>query len=399
VSRFPLQNSRPDAFSAPTAYIGPAKPPPSNLAASRLRDQGKGRTVTYSPKVFIPLTRLCRDFCSYCTFRESPQQADVLYMSPEQVLDVLRAGQRLGCREALFVLGERPEERYPEARRWLHERGYDSTIEYLYEICKLTLSETALYPHSNAGNLTARELEALKAVNVSMGLMLENVSERLCAPGGPHERAPSKHPRVRLETLRQAGELKVPFTTGLLIGMGETAKERTDSLLAIRDLHRQYGHIQEVIIQNFQPKADTLMRLASGPSLPEMLDTLAEARLLLGPEMNIQAPPNLARSYGPGARRAYLDAGINDWGGISPLTIDYVNPEAPWPELLALRQEMKAHGFQLRGRYAIYPEYILHSDGFLTDGLKQRLLQDADSEGFIPRKDPHDDFGRDARFG
>ena len=354
------------------------------VMASRLRDGGKGLTVSFSPKVFIPLTRLCRDFCSYCTFRESPHQTQTLYMTPENVLEVARGGEKLGCREALFVLGERPEERYSEARQWLNARGYDSTLEYLHEMCKLVLSETALYPHSNAGNMTRSELEAFKEVNVSLGLMLETISERLCAPGGPHERAPSKHPRARLETLRQAGELKIPFTTGLLIGIGETAEERTQALLAIRDLHNRYGHIQEVIVQNFQPKPMTVMRRAPGPSLQHMLDTLAEARILLGPQMNIQAPPNLAFPYGPGARQAYLNAGINDWGGISPLTIDYVNPEAPWPELVVLRDEMERSGFQLRARYPIYPEYILHNDGFLNRSLKARLLRESDSDGFIP---------------
>lgn len=303
-------------------------------------------------------------------------------MSPESVLEVARSGERLGCREALFVLGERPEERYPEARVWLARHGYDSTLEYLYQVCKLILSETGLYPHSNAGNMTRSELEALKEVNVSMGLMLENLSERLCGPGGPHQRAPSKSPQLRLETLRQAGELKIPFTTGLLIGFGETAEERTESLAAIGELHRRYGHIQEVIIQNFQAKAKTPMREAGGPSLPEMLETMAQARILLGPGMNIQAPPNLARRYGPGARKAYLDAGINDWGGISPLTVDYVNPEAPWPQLAALQDEMTRNGFQLCGRYPVYPEYI-NNDGFLPKALKQRLFLEADSRGFI----------------
>ena len=354
--------------------------------ASQLRDRGKGSTVTFSPKVFIPLTQLCRDFCSYCTFRRSPQQTERLYMSPHDVLRVALKGQQLGCREALFVLGERPEERYPEARRWLDERGYDSTVEYLFEMCKLVLQETALYPHSNPGNLTRAELQALKGVNASLGLMLESTSERLCEQEGPHERAPSKHPRLRLTTLKQAGELKIPFTTGLLIGIGENAQERIESLAAIGDLQRRYGHIQEVIIQNFRAKPKTSMSRAVEPPLREMLQTVAQARILLGQEMNIQAPPNLARPYHSSAHLAYLSAGINDWGGISPLTIDYVNPEAPWPHIAELNEHMAAEGFELKARFPVYPEYIFKDCGFLPGSLKDRLLAEADPQGYIPSR-------------
>ncbi len=305
-------------------------------------------------------------------------------MSPHEVLRVALKGQQLGCREALFVLGERPEERYPEARRWLDERKYDSTVEYLFEMCKLVVQETALYPHSNPGNLTRLELQALKEVNASLGLMLESSSERLSEPGGPHERAPSKRPRLRLSTLKEGGELKIPFTTGLLIGIGETAQERIECLTAIGDLQRRYGHIQEVIIQNFRAKPKTSMSRAEEPSLAEMLQTVAQARILLGQEMNIQAPPNLSWPYHPSAHLEYLSAGINDWGGISPLTIDYVNPEAPWPYIAKLNKQMAAEGFELRARFPIYPEYIFKGCGFLSGSLKDRLIAEADPQGYIP---------------
>ena len=351
--------------------------------AARIRDRGKGKVVSFSPKVFIPLTRLCRDFCSYCTFRQDPQQARHPYMSPTEVLAAARTGERAGCREALFVLGERPERRYSEARRWLRQNGYDSTIEYLAEMCALVLRETALYPHSNPGTLSRSELLALKGVNASMGLMLESTSARLCKPGGVHYRAPSKQPTVRLRTLRLAGELRIPFTTGLLVGIGETAQEREEALIVIRDLHRRYGHIQEVIIQNFRAKSDTVMAQHPEPSREGMLHTVAAARILLGPEMNIQVPPNLSCGDSGADYLAYLKAGINDWGGVSPVTIDYVNPEAPWPELDNLRQKVKEQDFELRARFPVYPEYILNQSSYLPEALRDRLQSEADSEGYI----------------
>ncbi|MEK7814513.1 MAG: 7,8-didemethyl-8-hydroxy-5-deazariboflavin synthase CofG, partial [Chloroflexota bacterium] len=293
-------------------------------AAAQLRDQGKGTVVTFSPKVFIPLTRLCRDFCGYCTFRQDPSSAQRLYMSPDEVLEVAREGEKLGCTEALFTLGERPEQRYPQAREWLERRGYRTTLQYLTDMCKLVVEETSLLPHANPGTMSRREMAALQPYNPSMGVMLENVSPRLCAPGGPHELAPSKRPRVRLRTIEIAGELKVPFTTGILIGIGETRQERIQSLLAIRRLHQAYGHVQEVIIQNFRAKPHTPMAGAADPTAEELLWTVAVARLLLGPKVNLQVPPNLSAQDYP----VFLSAGINDWGGISPLTIDYVNPEA-----------------------------------------------------------------------
>jgi FO synthase len=348
-------------------------------AASLLRERGKGRTVSFSPKVFIPLTRLCRDFCGYCTFRQSPSEAQALYMGREEVLEVAVAGERLGCAEALFTLGERPEQRYPEAKEWLAGRGHRTTLEYLAEACRWVLEETALLPHGNPGTMSAREMARLKAVTASLGLMLENVSQRLAAPGGPHELAPSKWPRARLKSLETAGKLRVPFTTGLLIGIGETRAERVDSLLAIRDLHRRYGHIQEVIIQNFRAKTQTPMAAHPELDAEELLWTVAVARLVLGPEANLQVPPNLNSPEYP----LFLLAGINDWGGISPLTIDYVNPEAPWPGLAELRRQTEALGFTLRPRLPVYPEFIREKRDYLPEPLRERVLALADGDGYL----------------
>ena len=360
---------------------GPAGYPAAALGAvaAELRDRGKGRVVTFSPKVFIPLTRLCRDFCGYCTFRQSPQDAENLYLSPEEVLAVARAGERLGCTEALFTLGERPEQRYPEARQWLAARGYASTLEYLAAMCQLVVTETALLPHANPGTMSRRELAALQPYNPSMGLMLESVSPRLYQAGGPHEFAPSKRPRVRLRTLELAGELGIPFTTGLLIGIGETRRERIAALLEIRRLHRDYGHIQEVIIQNFRAKADTPMGGVPDAAAGELGWTVAVARIILGPTVNLQVPPNLSAADYPD----YLAAGINDWGGVSPLTIDYVNPEAPWPVLSELQERSREQGFELRPRLPVYPEYIVGSGNWLPDSLKARVTALADAAGYV----------------
>jgi FO synthase len=348
--------------------------------AATLRDRGKGRTVTFSPKVFIPLTRLCRDFCGYCTFRQDPAAAGTnLFLTPEDVLDVARAGQRLGCTEALFTLGERPEQRYSEAKDWLRRRGYATTLQYLADMCRLVTQETSLLPHANPGTMSRRELAALQPYNPSMGLMLESTSERLHAPGTAHQNAPSKRPRVRLRTIEIAGQLRMPFTTGILIGIGETRQERIDCIWAIRRLQRTYGHIQEVIVQNFRAKPHTPMSAVPDPTTEELLWTVAVARLLLGPEMNIQVPPNLsARDY-----EIYLDAGINDWGGVSPLTIDYINPEAPWPALGQLRDRTRSKGFELRPRLPVYPEFINASDGYLPAELKAKVTTMADGEGYV----------------
>ncbi len=348
-------------------------------AAAGLRDRGKGKTVTFSPKVFIPLTRLCRDYCGYCTFRQEPGAAARLYMTPEEVLEVASRGQEMGCTEALFTLGERPEQRYPEAREWLKHRGYRTTLEYLADVCRVVLEETSLLPHANPGTMSRREMAALQPYNPSMGLMLESTSPRLYAAGGPHEFAPSKRPRVRLRTVELAGELGVPFTTGILIGIGESRQERIDALLAIRRLHREHGQVQEVIVQNFRAKPRTPMAESPDATTRELLWTVAVARLLQGPEVNLQVPPNLsAHDY-----QIYLDAGINDWGGVSPLTIDYVNPEAPWPVLADLRDRTEAKGFELRPRLPVYPEYFLTTDQFLAAPLKAKVAALADTEGYV----------------
>ncbi|MCH7738012.1 MAG: 7,8-didemethyl-8-hydroxy-5-deazariboflavin synthase CofG [Chloroflexi bacterium] len=345
-----------------------------------MRDQGKGSTVTFSPKVFIPLTHLCRDFCGYCTFRKDPRQAGKdLFMTPEQVLDVANAGATLGCTEALFTLGERPEQRYPEAKEWLEHRGFKTTLEYLAYVCRLVFEETDMLPHANPGTMARREIEALQPFNPSMGLMLESTSKALYAQGGPHEFAPSKRPRVRLRTIELAGQLRVPFTTGILIGIGESRRDRIESLLAIAKLHARYGHVQEVIIQNFRAKPDTAMGDAPDAETGEFLWTVAVARLILGPDANLQVPPNLsAKDY-----QIYLDAGINDWGGVSPLTIDFVNPEAPWPALNELKRKTEAAGFQLRPRLPVYPEYFLSTKEFLPEALSRKVSALPDAEGYV----------------
>ena len=348
-------------------------------AASELRDGGRGRVITFSPKVFIPLTRLCRDFCGYCTFRQSPQETEGLYLTVDEVLAVARAGQRLGCTEALFTLGERPEQRYSEAAEWLSGRGYRTTHEYLAHVCRTVFEETELLPHGNPGTMSRRELEALQPINPSIGIMLESSSPRLYEPGGPHEFAPSKRPRVRLRTMELAGELGIPFTTGILIGIGETRLERVESLLAIRRVHQRYGHIQEVIIQNFRAKADTPMADSPNAAPDELMWTTAVARLVLGERVNIQVPPNLSEDY-----ERYIGAGINDWGGVSPLTIDYVNPEAPWPQLSELERRTREAGYELRPRLPVYPEYFADGSQWpLPTPLKEKLLRLTDESGYV----------------
>lgn len=346
--------------------------------ASELRLRGKGRTVTFSPKVFIPLTRLCRDFCGYCTFRQSPAEADDLYLSLDEVRRIAEAGRRADCTEALFTLGERPEQRYPEARDWLRKAGHDTTLGYLEEAARVVVDETGLLPHLNPGTMSRREMSRLREVSASMGVMLENVSSRLSQSDGPHALAPSKRAPARLKTLASAGAESIAFTTGLLIGIGETRAERIDSLLAIREIHDRYEHIQEVIIQNFRAKPATRMETHPDAELREMLWTVAAARVVLGAEMNLQVPPNLsAREY-----PLYLMAGINDWGGVSPITIDYVNPEAPWPHLEALARETERLGFWLRPRLPLYPEYLRHPDRFVPGALRDRVDSLVDGDGY-----------------
>src|SRR3954449_1077921 len=299
-----------------------------------LRDEGPGRLVTYSPKVFIPLTKLCRDVCHYCTFAAPPRRGERAYMSAEEVLEVARAGADAGCTEALFTLGDKPELRYRAARDELAELGCTTTIEYLARICRLVLEETGLLPHANPGVMTRDELAELRKVTASQGIMLETISDRLSERGGPHFGSPDKDPAARLETIRLAGELQIPFTTGILIGIGETREERLEPLEAIRGLHEHYGHVQEVIVQNFRAKPGTKMAGAPEPSLDDLLWTARAARDVLGPEMHVQVPPNLSYNDFP----RLLETGIDDWGGISPVTVDHVNPEAPWPELDRLRE-------------------------------------------------------------
>lgn len=332
-------------------------------AASALRDRHKGRMVTYSKKVFLPVTNLCRDRCSYCTFRKDPWDPDAWTMTPEEILGWSHRGRAAGCKEALMCLGDKPEKAFRQYRETLRTLGHTTTVEYVYRACEIALAE-GLLPHTNAGVMTYAEMASLKEVNVSMGLMLENISPRLRQKGMPHFYAPDKDPAVRLRMLQEAGELRIPFTTGILVGIGETLEERVDSLIAIREIHRTYGHIQEVIVQNFRAKPDIPMVSFPEPDGVEMAKTLAVSRLLLGGEMNIQAPPNLS----PHEHKLFLQAGINDWGGISPVTKDYVNPEAPWPHIVALAETCREAGFVLRERLAIYPEYI-DRPGFLHPSL------------------------------
>lgn len=348
-------------------------------AAAALRDRRTGRIVTYSRKVFIPLTNLCRDSCGYCTFVRRPGDPQVHTMTPDEVLAVAEAGRRAGCKEALFSLGDKPELRYPAYRRWLIERGYPSTIAYLRDMCALVLAETGLLPHANPGVMTREDITALRPVTVSMGVMLEGTSPALLAKGGAHRGSPDKTPAARLATIAAAGEMMVPFTTGLLIGIGETPEERVDALLAIKALHDRYGHVQEVIIQNFRAKPDIRMRDWPEPGPLEMVRTIAVARLLFGDEINVQAPPNLALTD----FNDYLRAGLNDWGGISPVTRDHINPERAWPTLEQLRAAMADTGFTLRERLGISPEYARHAAQFLDPALHERVHAWTDETGLV----------------
>ncbi|MGI9538736.1 MAG: 7,8-didemethyl-8-hydroxy-5-deazariboflavin synthase CofG [Miltoncostaeaceae bacterium] len=352
-----------DAHALALADVRGAENPALWAAAADLRDRGRAPLVTYSRKVFIPLTNLCRDVCTYCTFAKDEGAPRAHTMNPDEILQVAEAARRLGCKEALFTLGDRPEARWAGYRETLRRFGHDSTHSYLRAMCEAVLDQTGLLPHPNAGVLGRRELDELREVSPSQGMMLESVSDRLCEPGGPHADAPDKRPRTRLAMLRRAGELRIPFTSGILIGIGETAVERVEALLALRALHEEYGHIQEVIVQNFQAKPDTPMAAAGEPGLVELMTTCAIARLVLGPEVNIQAPPNLSADYGP-----LLLAGINDWGGVSPLTPDFVNPEAPWPDIDRLAELSADAGYPLRERLTVYPEYI--NDEFLDDRVR-----------------------------
>ena len=350
--------------------------------AAAMRNQHKGRTVTFSPKVFVPLTNLCRDFCGYCTFRKAPDEPGAKTMTLDEVLRIVNHGKRLGCTEVLFSLGDKPEAIYPEMKKFLSQRGHQRTLDYLHESCRSVLEETGLLPHSNPGVMGRRDLERLKQVNASMGLMVESVSERLLMSGAAHDKAPDKKPAVRLKTLAEAGKLRIPFTTGILIGIGENWAERIDALLAIRDLHARYGHIQEVIVQNFRAKPTIPMQAHPDASRDDMLKTIALARLIFGGEMNLQAPPNLT----PDGYELYLEAGINDWGGVSPLTPDFINPEAPWPALKTLSQKSAAAGFHLKARLPVYPEYL--REEFLAPSVLRCIERLAGADGLVRDNGP-----------
>ena len=346
--------------------------------AAELRDQQFNNVVTYSRKVFLPLTHLCRDVCHYCTFAKVPRKVMAPYMSIDEVLAQAKQGAEMGCKEALFTLGEKPELRYKAAREALAEMGYKTTTEYLKVAAQRVFEETGLLPHLNPGNLSPEELEDLKSVSPSMGIMLESASERLCEKGMPHYGSPDKIPSVRLQTLRNAGIAKIPFTTGILIGIGETRLERIESLLKIRDIHEEYHHIQEIIVQNFRAKAETKMVHAPEPDLNELLWTIGIARIIFGPSMSVQAPPNLS----PGVLSKIVNSGINDWGGVSPVTPDFVNPEAPWPHLSDLANQTYAAGKHLDERLTIYPAYARELTSWIHPNLHERIADMIDTEGF-----------------
>ncbi len=337
------------------------------LMAGGLRDRFKGRIISYSKKVFIPLTNLCRDYCGYCTFRKDPGQPGAHTMTPDEVLAVAEAGARLGCKEALFSLGDRPEAVFPEMQKTLRSLGHDTTMSYLTRMCERVLNETGLLPHANPGLMARADVERLRPFSPSMGLMLENASGRFAVAGMAHDNAPDKIPSLRLRTIAEAGRRRVPFTTGILIGIGETLDERVDSLEAIRRLHAEHGHIQEVIIQNFRAKPNIPMRDHTEPSMFDHARTIAIARLML-PEVNLQAPPNLSDGRYP----FLIQAGINDWGGVSPLTPDFINPEKPWPHIERLAERTAKAGYELRERLSVYPEFAVR-EGFLDENVAARI--------------------------
>ncbi|MSO85332.1 MAG: 7,8-didemethyl-8-hydroxy-5-deazariboflavin synthase subunit CofH [Rhodospirillales bacterium] len=346
-------------------------------SARRRRDLGHGALVTYSPKVFIPLTKLCRDVCAYCTFAEAPRAGKDPYLSPDEVLAIARAGADAGCREALFTLGDKPELRWAAARESLARLGHPSTLSYLAAMAKLVRDQTGLLPHLNPGVLTEDDCRKLRPVSVSMGAMMENLSARLCAKGGPHHGSPDKQPAARLATLEAAGSARVPFTTGLLVGIGETETERMETLLAIRRAHERFGHVQEIIVQNFRAKARTRMAESPDAAFDAHVRAIALARLAFAPDMSIQAPPNLS----PGRLEDLIGAGIDDWGGVSPLTPDYVNPEAPWPDLRELEVRTEACGKTLAPRLAIRPAYVRAATEWLDPETRPAVLRLADADG------------------
>ena len=386
------------------AYVRPSRDEALNLVhesdlpalmakASALRDAGFGNVVTYSRKVFVPLTKLCRDVCHYCTFAQPPKPGERAYLTIDEVIDVARQGAAAGCHEALFTLGDKPELRYLQAREELTELGYPTTIAYLVAAARAVFDATGLFPHANPGVVTRDELVALREVCPSQGMMLESVSPRLLERGGAHFGSPDKDPAARLQTMKMAGELGIPYTSGILIGIGETREERIESLLALRDLDDTYGHIQEIIIQNFRAKDGTPMAGLPEPGLDDLLWTIACARIVCGPHMAIQAPPNLS----PGTFGTLIGAGINDWGGVSPVTPDHVNPEAPWPHLARLAARTEEAGKVLTERLTAYPPYVQDVDTWITEGLRPAVIQDSDAEGFA-RGDPWSPGDADARL-
>lgn len=351
-------------------------------AAQKVRRAHWGNVVTYSRKVFVPLTNMCRDTCGYCTFVKHPDDPAAQLMTPEQVLNSAKAGEAKGCKELLFSLGEKPELRYEKAKEALLSLGYETLVDYLRDMCRLVLDETSLLPHVNAGSLTEDELAKLRPVSASMGMMLETVSRRLTRKGMPHFACPDKTPVQRLRTLERAGKLKVPFTTGLLIGIGETWEERIESLEAIRDSHLEHSHIQEVIVQNFQQKPGIAMENHPEPSLEDMLRTLAVARIILPPDISLQAPPNLSNRH-----IEYLSAGINDWGGISPVTIDFINPQHEWPEIRQLAENSEKAGFRLQERLTVYPSYLQRSSEYMEPEIAARAQAQSRADGLATNQE------------
>lgn len=348
------------------------------MLAKAIRDESKNDLITYSRKVFINLINLCRDTCSYCTYKKELSDSDLSILTKEQALQIATMGKRLKCTEALIVTGERPEQKYPEYKEWLRKNDCSTTIEYVDQISNSILEETGLLPHTNAGTLNYDELSLLKKTNVSLGCMLETSSERLSGKDMPHEYAPSKNPRARIRVLENAGKLKIPMTTGLLIGIGETLEEIVNSLILIRDVNEKYSNIQEVIMQNHVPKYNTKMGNFMAPTQDLFLLTVSLARIIM-PQMNIQVPPNLSPDY----YSEYINAGINDWGGISPLTIDFVNPESPWPDIKDVKRATKQAGYDFRGRLAIYPEFFLNSRAFIPNNLLNYVTSLSDSSGLV----------------
>lgn len=345
--------------------------------SSYLRNKFRPSILTYSRKVFVNLVNLCRDTCTYCTYKKEPGDTTISMLDPDKVLTIIEVAKRLRCTEALIVTGERPEIRYKEVRNWLRKKGFSTLSEYVSEICEMIIKKTGLLPHTNAGSLTKQELYTLRETNASMGLMLESSSTRLSGKGMPHERAPSKHPKVRIKSLASCGELNIPTTTGLLVGIGETPEEIVESLILIRSLHESFGHIQEVIMQNFSPKKGTAMSNYPAPTKDYFMRAVALARILM-PTMNIQVPPNLNERI-----EDYIDVGINDWGGISPVTIDYVNPEHPWPPIDFVSQVTSKKGLLLKARLPVYPEFLKNGRSYISQSVRPSIEALANDEGLV----------------